>query len=145
MATRNVETIQGAHRAFNRRDFDAVTKLLSTEHVYKDRSRNQSIPGRQGFKDYLQSWVDSFSDARVADPVYIDAGKTVIAKFMARGTNDGPLGDTPATGRQIEVPFCELMQFDDKGMIISGEVYYDQLTMLTQLGLMKVPELAKAA
>ena len=53
---------------------------------------------------------------------------------MGRGVNDGALGPLPATGREIDLPFCEIFGFDDEGQIVSGNIYYDQLTMMTQLG-----------
>ena len=53
---------------------------------------------------------------------------------MARGVNDGAFGPHRETGREIDVHFCEFMRFDDNGQIVSGSVYYDQLTMMTQLG-----------
>ena len=34
----------------------------------------------------------------------------------------------------MDLPFCELMRFDESGQIVSGGLYYDQLTMMTQLG-----------
>jgi ketosteroid isomerase-like protein len=56
------------------------------------------------------------------------------------GTNDGPLtgpdgSHIPATGRQVSAPFSGLHTVHD-GRIISTRLYFDQLDMLTQLGLM---------
>jgi hypothetical protein len=33
----------------------------------------------------------------------------------------------------MALPFCEVMRFDAVGKIVSGGIYYDQLTLLTQL------------
>ena len=82
----------------------------------------------------MQGWVEAFSNAAVSDPSYVDAGDTVIAQFIARGVNDGAFGPLPKTGLEIDVPFCEIMRFDDNGQIVSGSIYYDQLTIMTQLG-----------
>ena len=35
---------------------------------------------------------------------------------------------------------CEITRFDEQGRIVGGEIYYDQLTMLTQLGHMRAAE-----
>ena len=134
MASQNVETFRAAHQAFNRRDFDAAVNKMAEDLDYRDQARNVTFTGRDGFKDFMQGWVGAFSDAEVSDPSYLDAGDTVIAQFIARGVNDGALVPLPATGRRIDVPFCEMFRFDDGGQIVSGGIYYDQLTMMTQLG-----------
>ena len=134
MASQNVETFRAAHEAFNRRDFDGVVSKMAEGLTYRDQARNVTFTGRDGFKEFMQGWVGAFSNAAVSEPSYLDAGDTVIAQFMARGVNDGAFGPLPKTGREIDVPFCELMRFDDEGQIVSGSIYYDQLTMMTQLG-----------
>ena len=134
MASQNVETFRAAHQAFNGRDFDGVVSKMAEDFTYRDQARNVTFTGRNGFKEFMQGWVTAFSNAAVSDPIYLDAGDTVIAQFMARGVNDGAFGPLPKTGREIDVPFCKLMRFDDKGQIVSGNIYYDQHTMMTQLG-----------
>ena len=134
MASQNVETFRALHQAFNTRDFDGVVSKMAEGFTYRDQARNVTFTGRDGFKEFMQGWADAFSNATVTDPTYLDAGDTVIAQFMARGVNDGAFGPLPETGREIDVPFCELMRFDDNGQIVSGGIYYDQLTMMTQLG-----------
>ena len=134
MSSQNVETFRAAHQAFNSRDFDGVVSKMAEGFTYRDRARNVTFTGRNGFKEFMQGWVGAFSNAAVSDPNYLDAGDTVIAQFNGRGVNDGALGPLPETGREIDLPFCELMRFDDNGQIVSGGIYYDQLTMMTQLG-----------
>ena len=55
------------------------------------------------------------------------------------GTSDGQLGPFPPTGRRVELPFVFAASFDDQGRIAGGGAYYDQLTMLVQLGHMEPP------
>lgn len=140
MASRNVETYMAAHRGFNVRDFDAVVKLMAEDVIYHDRARDTTFRGRAGFKDFMQGWVASFSDAQVSEPTYIDAGDTVIAQFVGRGVNDGPIGPLPATGKPMKFEYCEILRFNDKGQVVSGDAYYDQLSILVQLGHAAVPQ-----
>ena len=44
------------------------------------------------------------------------------------------MGPLPATGRPMNVRFCEIMRFNDQGQIVSGAAYYDQLSIMVQLG-----------
>jgi hypothetical protein len=57
-----------------------------------------------------------------------------VAQFTAEGINDGPFGSMKPTRRKMSLPFCEICRFDKQGRIISGGCYYDQYTLLTQLG-----------
>jgi hypothetical protein len=54
---------------------------------------------------------------------------------VGRGTNDGPLGPLPATGREVILPYCEVYHFNAAGKVIAGECYWDQLGLLRQLGV----------
>ncbi len=62
----------------------------------------------------------------------------VVVEFIGRGTNTGPLhmptGDIPATGRHLELSFCEVIQCRN-GKIVNFHIYFDNMTLLQQLGL----------
>ncbi|HUS05051.1 MAG TPA: ester cyclase [Bryobacteraceae bacterium] len=144
MASRNVEAFKAAHQAFNRRDFDAVVAAMAEDVTYQDRARNVTFQGRAGFKEFMQGWLTAFSNAQVSEPQYTDAGDVVIAEFIARGVNDGPLELLGATGKPVTFPLCEIMRFNDKGQVVSGSAYYDQLSILAQLGHAQAPQSASA-
>jgi len=134
MASKNVETFRAAFQAFNRRDFDAVLRVIAEDAIFHDRARDVTFKGRNGFREFMQGWVTAFSNAEVVEPKFIDAGDIVVAEFIGRGLNDGPLGPLPPTGKQLSLHFCEIMWFNDGGQIVSGAEYYDQLSMMVQLG-----------
>jgi hypothetical protein len=81
-------------------------------------------------------------DIRITDPRYLDAGETVVCTFTAVGTHDGPLGPFPATDRQFALPLCEMWHFDSGGRVVGGDLYYDHVSLLTQVGLMPQPSSA---
>ena len=140
MASRNVETYRAGHEAFNQKDFEAMTTHYADSIAWTDHPQGRTFRTPQEFKDeFLAGWVRAFSDSRITDARYIDAGETVVARFTGRGKHDGPLGPFPATGREIALPICEMWHFDSSGRVIGGEIYYDQLTLLSQLGLMPEP------
>jgi steroid delta-isomerase-like uncharacterized protein len=134
MSAKNVETLRAAHESWNRRDFPGVVKNAAEGLAYTDNARTLTMNHRDKFREWTQVWAKAFSDGRITNPQYIDAGDAVIAQFTVTGTNDGPLGSMPATGRKMSMPFCEIAHFDKQGKIVSGGCYYDQYTLLTQLG-----------
>ncbi|HET6944001.1 MAG TPA: nuclear transport factor 2 family protein [Gaiellaceae bacterium] len=137
MESRNVLTYREGHEAFNRRDFDAMVKEYAESICWIDRARGVTFRTPQEFKDdFLAGWIQVSSDCRVTDARYTAAGEMVVARFTGEGTNDGALGRFPATGKQWTLPICEMWHFDADGSVVGGEIYYDQVSLLTQLGLL---------
>lgn len=136
----NVDKLRSAHQAFNRRDWTAVVQNFAADTEYSDQARGMTLKGPQQFADYLRAtWVAPFSDAAVTEVSYLDAGNQVIARYTVTGTNDGAFGPMPRTGRRISIPFCEIMRFNAPGQAVSGDLYYDQVSILVQLGHMEIP------
>ena len=140
MGSRNVETYRAGHEAFNRRDFEAMVEEYAESIRWIDHARGVTFSTPQEFKDeFLEGWIQASSDCQVTHARYTDAGEIVLARFTARGTNDGPLGPFPSTGKEWTLPICEMWHFDADGRVIGGEIYYDQVSLLTQLGLLFEP------
>jgi steroid delta-isomerase-like uncharacterized protein len=137
MSSKNVETMRSAHQSWNRRDFDATVSAMLPSASYNDRARGVLLKSRDEFKNFVIGWAKAFPDAKITQATYLDAGDTVIAQFTAEGTNTGPFGTLPATGRKMTLPFCEICRFDSSGRVTAGDIYYDQLSILTQLGHLK--------
>jgi predicted ester cyclase len=142
MSSKNVETMRAAYESWNRRDFDAMVSEAAPTLSYTDRARNVSYKSPNEFKNFASGWAKAFPDAKITQPTFIDAGNTVIAQFTAVGTNTGPLGSLPPTGRKMTLLFCEICRFDSNGKMTGGDVYYDQLSMMAQLGHVKAPAAA---
>jgi steroid delta-isomerase-like uncharacterized protein len=113
---------------------------MAEDVSHHDRARNITFRGRAGLKEFMQAWVTAFSNTEVTEPVYIDAGDTVVAHFVGRGVNNGPLGPLPATGKSVQFHLCEIFRFNDAGKIVSGAIYYDQLSIMVQLGYARTPQ-----
>ena len=143
MPARNVEAHRAGHEAFNQRDFETMTRQYADSISWTDNAQGRTFTTPQEFRDdFLAGWVRSSSDIRVSDPRYLDAGQAVVCTFTVTGTHDGPLGPFPATGRRFALPLCELWRFDADGRVVGGDLYYDQVSLLTQLGLMPQPSSA---
>jgi steroid delta-isomerase-like uncharacterized protein len=143
MASKNVETLRAAHESWNKRDFAGVVKNAAEDLVYTDNARAVTLNGRDKFREWTEEWAEAFSDGLITNPEYIDAGDIVVARFTVVGTNDGPFGSMKPTGRKMSLPFCEICHFDKQGNPVLGDCYYDQYTLLSQLGHMEA--LATAA
>jgi steroid delta-isomerase-like uncharacterized protein len=143
MPSTNVAAHRAGHEAFNRRDFESMVKDYADTIRWSDRARSLTFRTPEEFKNvFLTGWVESSTDIQINNPRYIDAGQTVLCTFMVDGTHDGPLGPFPATGKHFSLPLCEMWHFDAEGQVVAGDLYYDQVSLLTQLGLMPQPTAA---
>jgi hypothetical protein len=137
MISTNVDVHRAGHKAFNNRDFDAMVKDYAANISWTDRARSLTFETPQEFKNvFLAGWVQSSTDIQIKDPHYVDAGQTVLCTFSVVGTHDGPLGPFPATHKEFCLPLCEMWHFDFSGRVGGGDLYYDQVSLLSQLGLM---------
>ena len=105
MASKNVETLRAAHESWNRRDFQGIVRNAAEDLVYTDHARALTLNNRDKFREWTESWAMAFSDGRITNPEYIDAGDAVVARFTVEGTNDGPFNSLQPTHRRISVPF----------------------------------------
>jgi hypothetical protein len=91
----------------------------------------------------LRAAHESWNRRDFAGVVRNAAEGLVYTEFTVEGTNDGLFGSLKPTGRKMSLPFCEICHFDTQGRPDSGTCYYDQYTLLTQLG--HIQPLAAAA
>jgi len=143
MAASHLEAHRAGHQAFNRRDLEAMTSQYADRIAWTDHAQGRTFRTPQEFREaFLAGWVRASADIRITGPRYLDAGQTVVCTFTVEGTHDGPLGPFPATGNRFALALCELWHFDPSGRVVGGDLYYDQVTLLTQLGLLPQPSSA---
>ena len=74
-------------------------------------------------------------------------GDTVLVEGVYTGTQTGDLvgpgGTIPATGRSFRLPYLDIFQARD-GKFVSHRIYWDNLALLTQLGVVPAPAGAPA-
>jgi predicted ester cyclase len=132
--------------AFNAHDEAAIRAVTAEDCVFEGPG-GVHLVGRDAVAGYALVWLHAFSDAALeADHVAVD-GDWVAMAGMFRGTHDGtlasPNGDVPATGRRLEGRCSQLVRFAD-GKAVEEHLYYDQIDVITQLGLTPEPAGATA-
>jgi hypothetical protein len=84
--------------------------------------------------------VTACDDATAGAKATVASASGAVIEGTYAGTNTGPLGPMPASGNKVSMPFAVVFGFDAAGMVTTYDVYYDQYTLLAQLG--HVPALA---
>ena len=97
------------------------------------------VVGRERFRQYLETFKRAMPDARARVEHTVQSGETVAVEGRFIATHTGPLatddGDVAPTGATVDLPFADFSRVRD-GKIVAYHTYYDQLGLLTQLGLM---------
>jgi steroid delta-isomerase-like uncharacterized protein len=135
-----VEVHKAKHEAFNRGDLQAAAGFFAESATYTDHAKGVVRRGRQEIKAGLEEWKHAFGDAHITDASFLETENATISRFMGRGTNDGHLGELPATGRSVAFPMCDIFEYDSEGRVVKAEIFYDQLSVLQQLGHMPQSE-----
>jgi steroid delta-isomerase-like uncharacterized protein len=130
--------VAGFYEDFNSGDIDAAVAAFSEDLQTIDPGMG-TVHGIEPFRDYLQTFKRAMPDARAVVEQMFEAGDSVIVEGRFVGTHTGPLaspdGDIEPTGASVDLRFADVSRVDD-AKIVAYHTYYDQLDMLTQLGLL---------
>jgi len=73
----------------------------------------------------------------------IEQGDAAAIEYTSAGTQSGPFplpdGELPPTNRAITIDAVGIATFDGNGRIKTQHEYFDQVDMLSQLGLLSMP------
>lgn len=128
------------HEAVIARDFDTIAALFADEFEFIDHPAGQTHRSTDTLREVMKEWYEAVPDMRFEGAEYWDTGECSIARFFVRGTQQGPLGPFPASGKSFVGAMMEIAWFGEDGRCTRMEQVYDQLSMLAQLGHVPMPE-----
>ena len=121
----------------NRGDVSAADRAFAPDCVIHINGSPEPNLSLDGFKEMMSGLLGAFPDLRLTIEDQIVAGDKVATRWTAQGTNSGPLGSMPATGRRIQISGLILDRVVD-GKVVERWELWDQMAMLQQLGLVQV-------
>jgi predicted ester cyclase len=129
--------VERGMKAFNAHDMEALARDAAPD-IDITGPGDIKLKGPQAVKEYNQNFVNAFPDARVEAKHIFTQGGTVIVEGVFTGTHDGtlktPMGDVPATGRKVKGEFVQILEVD-RGLVKRNSLLYDQVQLMTQLGM----------
>jgi len=127
------------YEEFDNGNIAAATSAFSQEVEIADPGIG-TVHGVGRFREYLESFRRVIPDGRAIVQRLYEAENVVVVEGRFVGTHTGPLrgpgGDIKPTGATVDVRFANVWRIED-GTITCNHTYYDQLDLLTQLGLVK--------
>ena len=103
--------------------------------------------GRDLRDQLFSMWTKAFPNNVIKASTIAEDGDYGILEAVFTGTQtgtlDAPTGPIPATEKKVSIPFVTTSRIKD-GRYTSFHLYFDQVDLMVQLGLMPAPAGAKA-
>ena len=121
----------------NRHEFDVT--LDTFEHPrYELIGTGEVHDGPEAVAKYFKDTRRAFPDQRNELRALHHADDAVMVEAVIRGTHKGTLQSLPPTGKEFELPILAMFVFEEDKLVCE-RVYFDQLTVLGQLGIARSP------
>ncbi|HLQ62912.1 MAG TPA: ester cyclase [Candidatus Acidoferrales bacterium] len=145
LALENKALAEKAVKAFNEGDLEQIARMTAPDATYKAPG-GVELRGPQQVKEYFKTWRKAFPDAQITVEKIVVQGHNVATQGTFTGTHSGPFttpgGEIAPTGKKVSGAYAEVAVID-RGLVVSDQLYYDQVQLLQQLGLMPAQQPAK--
>ena len=113
-------------------DLDAIDELVTEDYVDYYEAE-QTVRGREEFKEYVSSLRESFPDFGKEIEEVVATDGAVALRFMATGTHEGVYEGIEPTGTEMSFAGSIFFHFED-GMISETHESADTWGMMEDLG-----------
>lgn len=125
--------------ATNDRNWNKFEVLVAENFTRHSSSGNLRINSRQKLKAFHVQELETFPDIRETIIMLLGEGELVAARINFKGTQLGPMGPFPPSGRVLDADFNCIFRVVE-GRLQESWVEYDNLEGLLQLGHYKLPQ-----
>jgi len=119
---------------WNRKNLSAVDDLISADYVHHDPSSPAVPSGVDGYKQFVNSYMNAFPDAHFTIEDAFTDGQNEVTRWTVVGTHEGELAGIPRTGRRFFVTGITIARLAN-GKIAESWNNWDALGLMQQLGV----------
>lgn len=135
----NKATVTAFLLAISEQEWATLDALVAEDVVRRSRTYGQpQIRGRSQLIEFLKAEAMTFPDANQKILYLVAEEEKVAAALQFTGTQKGPMGPFPASGRRIQANFLAMFRLKE-GRISEVWVEWDNLSALLQLGHLTLP------
>ena len=132
---RNRATGLRFQEAMNRHDLDAVAACLAEDfHYHGSDGKGPRAEDRKAYLAYTAGLFHAFPDLSFDMLEVVAEGDLAATRTRMTGTHRGEIKGLPASGRELDLEFANVMRFDSNGLILEHRDYLDALELMRQLG-----------
>jgi len=131
----NKAVVMAVVEATNNQDYDRLAELYAPDFVrHCQATPDAATTTRDGFISMLKEYESLFPDGHIRIDLLVAEGDLVGFWGSYLGTNTGPMGDIPATGKAVDSEMGGVHRIEN-GQIAETWVTWDNMAMLAQMGL----------
>jgi ketosteroid isomerase-like protein len=137
--TQQIALIEERLAATNARDWDRWEALHTPDAIRTAPELEQPLRSAAAMRAAIEALSAAFPDYHLELEQAFGQGEWLAVRLHTAGTMTGPLmlsdgSEVPATGQSIDQDWSALVRFDGDRVAEFHE-FYDQLTLMVQLGL----------
>jgi steroid delta-isomerase-like uncharacterized protein len=117
---------------WNNKNRAVIDELMSPDYVHHDPQAADIPPGIDGYKQFVERYMNAFPDTHMTVEDEIVAGDTVVVRWTVTGTHRGELPGLPPTGRKISLTGISIARLRE-GKFVESWNNWDALGMMQQL------------
>ena len=125
-------------KARNEVNLALLDEIMDPEIVVHDAGYPEDIVGLEALKNYYTGNHKAFPDFYATIDEMIVKGDKIVWLWTITGTNTGPLGDLPPTGRKVRFSGVAIDSVVN-GKVVEEWVFFNVLDVYQQLGFTLTP------
>jgi steroid delta-isomerase-like uncharacterized protein len=125
--------------SFNRGNIGVIDDIFATDFEEHLPSSPEPLRGPEGVRRLVSAYRTAFPDIIVTIDQLVAEGEWVAARVTASGTNTGDYMGFGSTGRSATWHVAHVCRVR-AGRLVEDHIYFDRLSLLTQLGLASPPQ-----
>jgi len=126
--------------AYDNLDFAAFAQLYAEDATIIMPGEPEPID-REAQERSQAAFLRAVPDISVEFTLILISGNYIVFEGVSQGTFTGPLaspeGDIPPTGKSVKNKFVFIVKVNADGMIEEDRTYFDNLSLMQQLGLIE--------
>lgn len=136
----NKAIVEGFVAVGNARELERLSEFVADDFVRHCQATPEfDIRSREQFRELMEADAAAFPDSRLEVQQLVAEGDRVAVWATYSGTQRGPMGPFPASGKTMSLDFGAIFRLHD-GKIVELWVTWDNMAALTQLGHFPLPE-----
>lgn len=139
LADQNKAVVLQAFEALNNLEYDRLGEFIAPDYIRHCQATPEvDVRSLDEFIAMVKMWEGAFPDLKMENHIVIAEDDMVGFYVTFTGTNEGAMGQFPATGKTM---VSETFGFHrlEEGKIVETWVTWDNLIILNQLGLFPPP------
>ncbi|MEB8328282.1 ester cyclase [Flavobacteriaceae bacterium KMM 6897] len=127
----NIETYITS--CWNQKDVEALEAITTSDFV-RNLNGIKVVASQNEMQAHINVFAKGFPDMEVAlENMYLIEDKAFL-KWHFTGLNSGVYGEFPPTHKKVKIDGLSRMTFDKQGILINEDTYFNELSLLQQLG-----------